>query len=160
MDTPLTVDEAFDTVRKFFEVNLGQGQIESVLSLSPVPVEYDNVIVRSGDLQDSKDNKTIWGRVSMREGAGGAASVGVESIRRYAGITIFSLFCERGEGTFNCRQYAAKITKHIIDKSTGSTKVKDLLVRTPYTTIIGTTEDWFQVNVTIPYQFDYHHKST
>ena len=150
---------AFDIVRSFFESHLSQGALLDVIG-ADVPVIYDNTPQgQSGDAQDAQKNKTPWFRCCVRQGSGRAVSSGLTVVRRYTGMCILNMFLEQGQGTRTGWGWVENIIDHILDKAYGKeTRVTHLLVRTPSPTIIGQSEGWYQINLSIPFQFDYHHR--
>ena len=150
---------AFDIIRSFFESHLCQEALVDVIG-ADVPVIYDNTPqLQYGDAQEAQKNKTPWFRCTVRDGSGRAVSSGLTVIRRYTGMCIFNMFLEQGQGMRTGWKWVGNITDHILDKAYGKeTRVTHLLVRTPSPTIIGESEGWYQINLSIPFQFDYHHR--
>ena len=150
---------AFDIIRSFFESHLSQGALLDVIG-ADIPVIYENTPqLPYGDAREAQDNKTPWFRCCVLRGSGQAVSSGEIVIRRYTGMCILNVFLEQGHGTRTGWGWVENIIDHILDKAYGKeTRVTHLLVRTPSPTIIGQSEGWYQINLSIPFQFDYHHR--
>ena len=150
---------AFDIVRSFFESHLSQGALLDVIG-ADIPVIYENTPqLQYGDAREAQENKTPWFRCCVLRGSGQAVSSGEIVIRRYTGMCILNMFLEQFQGTRTGWGWVENITDHILDKAYGKeTRVTHLLVRTPSPTIIGQSEGWYQINLSIPFQFDYHHR--
>ena len=150
----------FDIIRSFFEVHLGKEEIKKITGEEWVVV-YDNIVVSKKDIR--------WARVSAFGGGSDsyyssiparAVSCGSIVIRRYYNMCTMQLFFPLNQGTQGVHEFYCRIIDHILEKAyDNETRVTHLLVRTPYQTIIGEVDNvWYQVNISIPFQFDYHHK--
>ena len=130
-----------DKIRELFEGKL-------TASVVGMPIQYENVD-DGADLTSAKAAKTKWARIVIKDGDAQGVSCGSNVLRRYSGVVIVSIFYPFGGGTKPIRDTASTVSDFIVKESCTS-----LFVRTPFLTIIGKTDDWFQVNLTIPFEFD------
>jgi hypothetical protein len=131
----------FDKVREYFETSITD-------TLLGMPIQHENVN-DTKQLSEAKAKKRDWARLVIRQADAIAVSCGSNVLRRYSGIAIISIFCVQGRGTRKLTDLASSISSFILEQEFDS-----LLIRTPFFSIIGKTDDWFQGNVSIPFEFD------
>ena len=130
-----------DSIRSSFEALVTDSSVS-------LPVQYENV-PDSPSVESAKTGNNSWVRIAVREGAGSTISCGGSILRRYPGMVIVSLFYPKEAGTSSMRQKSSHIANILLTASITST-----YVRTPIFEIIGDTEDWFQGNLTVPFEAD------
>lgn len=131
----------FDDIRTSFESILTETRFT-------IPTQYENV-PDSVSLAQAKTLKDEWMRVVIREGAGVARSIGELVNRRFVGMVIISLFYQKDIGTSALRSKASIISNFLVSED-----IPSVYIRTPSFSLAGVTEDWFQGNITIPFEFD------
>lgn len=128
-------------IREFFESAI-------TVAVVGMPIQHENVN-DSNDLIAAKASKQPWTRMVIRDGRAQGASCGGNVLRRYSGIVILSIFYKQGDGTKPIRDTASSVSNFIVNVQCAS-----LSIRTPSFAIIGKSDDWFQGNLTIPFEFD------
>lgn len=108
-----------------------------------IPIGYENVPAVT-------EERTAHAHVTIIEGRARAVSCGSNVIRRYSGVVIISIFQAVGGGSSLLRLIATRLNDRILSAYVPSS----LSIRTPFFGIIGKSGDWFQGNLTIPFEFD------
>ncbi len=113
-------------------------------------IEFENV-PESTALTTAKNNKTPWIRFIIRDGEGKRQTIGSNNpLFRYVGNIIVQIFVAQNTGTKTARELADAMT----DIWRGYTGEPCLEFRTSNISVIGETEGWFQINVSIPFKND------
>ena len=126
---------SFDTPRKSAETILE--------TWAGLPVAYDNVAFDS-------TAQAEWVRVTVLDGDSFNAALGSACVRS-TGLVTVQVFTEQSKGSAGNRKYADQIAalfNGIVDD--GVTYHAASLTR------VGHSEDFYQMNVTIPFQHDIH----
>lgn len=114
------------------------------------PIDWENA-PDSAALTAAKGAKSPWVRFVIREGDGVLQTIGSPSrLDRYAGALIISVFVAQLTGTGTARTYADDIA----DIWRGYAGADCVKFRTPFMTVVGETDGWFQINVTVNFQND------
>lgn len=133
-----------DASREAFEEFLTEAQ-------AGIPMEYPNV-PDSATLRAAKDSKAMWGRLTIRDGAGFATDIGTNPNRRWPGIVIIDIFGPRDKGTKDLRTRATSIGNAMIGHT-----FSNILIRTPELLIIDKNKespDWCHAQLTVPFELN------
>lgn len=110
------------------------------------PVTYDN-------LDYAPAQGASWVRVTILDGAGNRISLGASganvALTRFVGVVVVSIFTPGAIGTATARAYADTLDTLFRDVSADG-----IIYGTPYLTAVGRSEGWYQLNITIPFQWD------
>ena len=124
--------DKLDAIRLRFDTEVAQAV--------PIPTQYDNQ-------EYEPSSPTIsWIRFTILPGL----SQQVENrLFRYPGIAIAQVFTpvEAGDGY-------ARTVADLIQTAFRAVNADGVVYRTPYETTVGRTDEWWQLNVTIPYFYD------
>ena len=132
---------ALDKIRFLFETVITEDSVG-------FPIQYENVL-DSEALQAARKLKQAWGRLVIRDAKATAVTCGDNVMRRYNGVAMLSLFFAQGTGTADLRDAASFVSNLILQSRNAR-----LYIYTPVFNVVGKTEDWFQGNVTVPFEFD------
>lgn len=105
-----------------------------------VDVHYDNEI-------KNKPADKIWIRLNILPGQ--TTQVQIGATYRTVGIVIAQIFLPLGRGTKNLHSMADKVKTAF-----RAVTVSGVVFRAPSETNVGRTENWWQLNVTIPFYAD------
>jgi len=103
-------------------------------------IAYDNVDF------DPPDN-AAWIRLNILNGDSGYRAL--EGKKRHAGVIILQLFAPKNQGSNTLRGYADTLAGVFED-----TSFNDVVCRNASITNVGFNQEWYQLNVSIPYWRD------
>jgi len=112
------------------------------------PIAFENA-PDSDALIAAKNAKDAWVRFIIREGNGALQTIGAGSrLDRYSGALIMSVFVSQASGTRTAAVYADSLS----DIWKGYSGQPCVRFGTPYFTVVGETDGWFQINVMVSFQ--------
>jgi len=133
----------FEEFREFTETRMNTEWLTT-------PIAFENT-PDSTALISAKNAKSPWIRFVIRDGDGRLQTIGSNSrLDRYAGVLLISIFVAQQIGTKLAREHADSIAA-IWRGYSGASCVS---FGTPFINIIGETDGWFQINVTVNFQND------
>lgn len=126
--------------------SMTQDIIARVASLVHTGLGYDVVYPNQ---PAPRQEDALWIRASVQIGETIQASIGINPIYRTTGILFLQLFDNLEKGEKELLEGATAISALFRGVSVGMT-----LYRSPSVAIIGRDRNWWQVNVTCPFQHD------
>lgn len=120
---------------------------------------WDDLIVKPHDLKTQYDNQidfepenqNVWCRLNIRDGNEDRTDLGDNPRVKVIGLIIAQLFTPVNTGDKQIRVTADTIKTNFTNVTASS-----VIYRTPYITTIGLSDTkWWQVNVTIPFEYNY-----
>ena len=119
--------------------------IESRLAAAwtTTPIRYENV--------PFAQQTTPYVALFILDGQGDQISLGTPALRRWVGIIVVQVFVPQDTGTQLARSYADTIGA-VFDRAQFSSGSSGMIrCRIPSVTVVGITNGWSQLNVTIPF---------
>jgi len=92
---------------------------------------------------------TAWVRFSVLEGDTGRINIGNPGHHRHVGMITVQIFVPHGTGTKTAREYAATIATIFRDQ-----QFNGITCREASLAQVGEVENWYQMNLTIPFYWD------
>lgn len=122
---------------------------EKVVFKKDVPTQFDNQLV---DDKFTKPDDAMWCRLSIIESITTQQDICDKPIVRTIGNIIFNVFSPLGKGDKEAREFCDLIaSKFRIVTSDG------VVYRSPTISPSGRDGQWWQINVTVPFQYDFTH---
>lgn len=116
------------------------------------PIEFENTAGRSTALVNAKKAKNMWGRMTILDGEGFGMELGGNR-HRYTGVVVLQLFTDRDKGVGGLRTSGQEFAQAM--KTSTALMQAGIQLFTPSFTVVGIDDNnWFQANVSIPYELD------
>ena len=111
--------------------------------------DVEGIEVHHDNQKKERPSGSLWVRLSIRSGETSQVSMGASERYRTIGIVTVSIFVPIGTGM----KRAHALTDKVVTAFRGNTDT-GVVFRAPRQVTVGRTEEWWQVNVIVPFYVD------